>query len=266
MDATTLRKARQTLATDRWLGMDFVPVGAAGSEPARQPLPPTQLVPSGRVGESSVMPVPATVQPAFTPTGMTTEQKIAALAELEQQVIAFVQSSWPRDGWNRIVFGEGNPDAQILFIGEGPGSEEDAQGRPFVGPAGKLLDKQIAAMGLTREQVYIGNIAKTRPPGNRVPTPQEAEKWFPWLEKQIQIIGPAAIVALGATASKYLLSDPALAITRVRGQWRTYHGIPLMPTFHPAYLLRAYTPDNRRRVWEDLKKVLEHLGLPVPGA
>lgn len=191
-------------------------------------------------------------------------EKVRALAELESQVVAFVESSWPRDGWNRVVFGEGNPDTLIMFIGEGPGADEDAQGRPFVGKAGQLLDKQITAMGLERREVYIGNIAKTRPPGNRVPTPDEAAHWLPWLEKQIEIIQPRALVALGATASKYLLNDPALAITKERGRWRDYRGIPLMPTFHPAYLLRAYTEDNRRRVWDDLKKVLEHVGLPIP--
>jgi DNA polymerase len=152
-----------------------------------------------------------------------------------------------------------------MFIGEGPGAEEDAQGRPFVGPAGTLLDKQIIGMGLTREQVYIANIAKTRPPGNRVPTPDEADRWMPWLVRQIEIIGPRVIVALGATSAKYLLNNPDLKITRDRGQWCSFRGIDLMCTFHPAYLLRSYTVDNRRRVWDDLKKVLERLGLPVPG-
>ncbi len=196
---------------------------------------------------------------------MSVSEKVGALEALEHEIAAWLEANWERNGWTNVVFGEGDPDADLMFVGEGPGADEDKQGRPFVGRAGQLLDKQIAAMGLEREQVYIGNIVKTRPPGNRVPTPDEAERCMPYLIRQIEIIQPKVIVTLGATSTKYLLSDPKIAITRERGKWRQWQGVDVMPTFHPAYLLRQYTPDNRRKVWDDLQKVLERLGLPIPG-
>ncbi len=187
------------------------------------------------------------------------DEKEAALEKLKQE---FVDAGCPGSstGWTNVVFGEGYADADVMFVGEGPGAEEDRLGRPFVGRSGKLLDKQIKAMGLSREKVYIANIVKTRPPGNRVPTPEEAAEAKPYLEKQIEIICPKALVCLGATSAKYLLGDMKLRITRERGVWREYRGVPLMPTFHPAYLLRQYTAENRRRVWEDLLKVVERVG------
>jgi len=192
---------------------------------------------------------------------MSKTQKTKALKKLETEVTQWVESNWTKDGWNKVVFGEGDPDADLLFVGEGPGADEDRLGRPFVGRAGQLLDKQIAAMGLQREQVYIANIAKTRPPGNRVPNPEEAAQWLPWLEKQIETIQPKVIVTLGATSAKYLLQNMKLAITRERGTWKKYRGIDLMPTFHPAYLLRQYTKENRERVWSDLQAVMKKLGI-----
>ncbi|MBI1368195.1 MAG: uracil-DNA glycosylase [Planctomycetes bacterium] len=200
-------------------------------------------------------------QTPLPPNTMTRPQKIDALAALEQELADFVDKNWPRDGWQRLVFGEGDPEAKLMFIGEGPGADEDKLGRPFVGRAGQLLDKQIAAMTLQREEVYIANIAKTRPPENRVPTPDEAARWMPFLVRQIEIIQPKVIVTLGGTSAKYLLNDPKLAITRQRGQWRLFRGIDLMPTFHPAYLLRQYTHENRERVWLDLQAVMQKLGL-----
>ncbi|QNN25266.1 uracil-DNA glycosylase [Planctomycetales bacterium ZRK34] len=195
---------------------------------------------------------------------LSVKEKIAALDALREEVVAFLTEHWPQDGWNNPVFGEGDPDADLMFIGEAPGADEDRQGRPFVGRAGQLLEKQITAMGLTREQVYIANIGKARPPGNRVPTPEEADRMMPFLLKQIEIISPKVIVALGATSAKYLLNNPKLAITRERGAWRDFHGIDLMPTFHPAYLLRQYTKENRARVWDDLQAVMQRLGLKLP--
>ena len=197
---------------------------------------------------------------------MSANDKATAMAALEQAHTEQCPHCSPQRGQLNMVFGEGDPDADLMFIGEGPGQEEDRLGRPFVGRAGQLLDKQIIAMGLQREQVYIANIVKCRPPGNRVPTPEEAEMCMPYLERQVEIIQPGVIVALGATAAKLLLEDPKLAITRMRGQWQTYRQIDLMPTFHPAYLLRSYTPDNRRRVWDDLQQVMRRLGLPTPPA
>jgi DNA polymerase len=145
-----------------------------------------------------------------------------------------------------------------MFVGEGPGAEEDAQGEPFVGRAGKKLDEMIVAIGLRRDAVYIANIVKCRPPKNRDPERDEVETCIPFLEAQIDAIRPAVIVTLGAPATKTLL-DTRVGITRLRGNWHSYRGIPVMPTFHPAYLLRAYTPENRRKVWEDLKAARSRL-------
>ncbi len=167
------------------------------------------------------------------------------------------------------VPGEGNPNARIFFIGEGPGADEDAQGRPFVGRAGQLLDKIIVAMGLKRQDVFIGNILKCRPPGNRDPKPDEIINCLPYLQSQIELINPDVIVALGAHAARTLL-DTNKPIGQLRGKIHEYHTgidrppIKLIATYHPAYLLRSYSPDNRRKVWDDMKVVLGELGLPVP--
>ncbi len=155
-----------------------------------------------------------------------------------------------------IVFGEGNPQASLAFVGEGPGAEEDATGRPFVGRAGQLLDKIIAAIGLKREDVYIGNIVKCRPPGNRTPERDEVETCEPFLFRQLMFIRPRVIVALGSPAFQCLLRTKE-PITRARGEWREWNGIKVMPTFHPAFLLRS--PDKKREVWEDMKKVRDYL-------
>jgi DNA polymerase len=167
------------------------------------------------------------------------------------------------------VPGEGSPNAQIFFIGEGPGADEDAQGKPFVGRAGKFLDKIIAAMGLKRSEVYIGNILKCRPPGNRDPRADEIINCLPYLQRQIELINPDVIVAMGAPAAKTLLNSTK-SIGQLRGQFHEYYAgigsppIKLMATYHPAYLLRNYSRENRTRVWEDMKKVLVELGLPIP--
>jgi len=167
------------------------------------------------------------------------------------------------------VPGEGHAQADIMFVGEAPGADEDIQGRPFVGKAGHLLDKIIGACGLTRDQVFIANILKCRPPGNRDPKPDEIFKCLPYLAQQIEIIEPKVIVALGAHAARTLL-DTEAGIGKLRGQFHDCHICPargpvkLMPTYHPAYLLRNYTPEARRCVWEDMKKVLTELGLPLP--
>ncbi len=166
-------------------------------------------------------------------------------------------------GRTNIVFGEGNPNAALVFVGEGPGLEEDQRGRPFVGAAGQLLtDIIIKGMKIKREEVYICNIVKCRPPDNRNPEPDEIEACEPFLEKQLVAINPAVIVALGNTALKTLLKTPE-GITALRGKWQTYHGIPLMPTFHPAYLLR--NPNGKKLVWEDIQQVMKKLGIQVKG-
>lgn len=155
---------------------------------------------------------------------------------------------------SRIVFGEGSPDAKVAFVGEGPGAEEDRTGRPFVGRAGELLTKMIAAVGWRREDVYICNIVKCRPPDNRDPKPDEVAACRRFLERQLRALRPLAIVALGKPAASTLLGRP-LAITKVRGTWQEWEGIPVMPTYHPAFLLRSYTRENRQAVWDDLRAV-----------
>lgn len=164
------------------------------------------------------------------------------------------------------VPGEVNPDARLVFVGEAPGADEDAQGRPFVGQAGKLLDKIINAMGLRREDVFICNILKCRPPGNRDPRPDEIGSCLPYLQRQLEIIEPEVIVALGAHAARTLL-ETNKPIGQLRGQFHEYYPnlgkmpIKLMATYHPAYLLRNYSKDNRQRVWEDMQKVMAELAI-----
>jgi uracil-DNA glycosylase len=159
-------------------------------------------------------------------------------------------------GRTQIVFGQGNPEAKLLFVGEGPGEQEDVRGIPFCGRAGELLTSMIEkGLGIARSEVYICNIVKCRPPNNRTPLPDEVAACRPFLDGQIEAIGPRVIVALGKPAASLLLGRD-VAITKIRGTWHEYRGIPVMPTFHPAFVLRQYTPENRRLVWEDLKAAL----------
>ncbi|MDY7035409.1 MAG: uracil-DNA glycosylase [Thermodesulfobacteriota bacterium] len=159
-----------------------------------------------------------------------------------------------------LVFGEGSPHARLVFVGEGPGREEDLEGRPFVGEAGKLLTRIIGAMGLTREDVYICNVVKCRPPNNRDPEPDEIMACIPFLKKQIELIRPDVICALGRVAAQELL-DKDIKITKERGKWDSYMDIPVMPTYHPAYLNR--NPSAKRPVWEDVQKIMKLMGLEV---
>jgi len=155
-----------------------------------------------------------------------------------------------------LVFGEGSPDAKLVFVGEAPGADEDAQGRPFVGRAGQLLTKIISAMGLARKDVYICNILKCRPPGNRNPKPEEIQACEPFLVKQLQAINPDVICALG-TFSSHTLLKTEVPITVLRGKFHAYQGIKLMPTYHPAYLLR--NPGAKKQVWEDVQVIMKLL-------
>jgi uracil-DNA glycosylase family 4 len=192
----------------------------------------------------------------------TALDKRQALAQLDEQEVKGCTRCGLCEGRIQTVFGEGSPDAAIMFIGEGPGQNEDEQGRPFVGLAGAMLDKWIAAMALERRDVYIANVVKCRPPSNRTPTPAEVETCWPFLRQQIALISPHVIVTLGAPAAKMVL-ETTEGITSIRGRWFSYDhvepAIPVMPTFHPAYLLRAYTRENRSRVWSDLKAIKERV-------
>jgi DNA polymerase len=194
--------------------------------------------------------------------------KIEQLRHLQERASVCVKCAHLAARRHTVVFGVGNPDAKLMFVGEGPGEEEDLKGEPFVGRAGQLLTKMIVAMGLAREDVYIANIVKCRPdmppgvPGNRKPTRQEMDACVPFLRAQIDIIKPAAMVALGATAVEGLLG-PVGTIGSLRGKFLEYRNTPLMPTYHPSYLLRNASNTEKRKVWEDLLKVMERLEMPV---
>ena len=164
-------------------------------------------------------------------------------------------------GRTNIVHTEGNRKARLMFVGEAPGADEDAQARPFVGRAGQLLTKIIEAIGMKREEVLIGNVNRCRPPGNRPPTPEEASMCKPFLLREIAAVQPEVIVVLGNTATKNLL-DARLGITKLRGEFQEYKGVKVMPTFHPAYLLRD--PSKKKETWEDLKKVRDYLDKTQP--
>ena len=220
------------------------------------------FIPAAPAGEGT-----ATGQPT---NALSREEKAAALAEIDNGEVKGCTQCGLCKGRTNTVFGEGDPAAGLVFVGEGPGSEEDATGRPFVGRAGELLAKMIVAMGLSREQVFICNMVKCRPPGNRAPAPEEVQACWGYLMRQLQIIGPRVIVTLGNPATQGLLKTRT-GITKLRGQFQELPdlaeglaGIPVMPTFHPAYILRQYTPDNRKKVWSDLQQVMDLLGIQPP--
>jgi len=235
-------------------------VSAEKTEPSA--LFPAISAPSEMAPRGGLVPPPS-VEP-FTAPSLSTDEKRRRLIALDNNEVRGCTRCRLCETRTQTVFGEGDADAPIFFIGEGPGENEDLKGRPFVGRAGELLDKMIAGMGLKREQVYIANIVKCRPPGNRVPMPDEVATCTPYLERQIEIIRPKVIVTLGLPALKYMMNDPKLTMGRSRGNWREWRGIKLMPTFHPAYVLRQYTDETRAAVWSDLKQVLVELGMPIP--
>ncbi|HYF48864.1 MAG TPA: uracil-DNA glycosylase [Planctomycetota bacterium] len=201
---------------------------------------------------------PAAAAPAVDLANLSAEERAARWKALEARALACTSCVLHRTR-KTVVFGDGNRESKLVFVGEGPGADEDEQGKPFVGRAGQLLNKIIeAGMKLKREDVYICNVVKCRPPQNREPLPDEVAACNPFLEEQIALIRPKVIVTLGRPATKTLLNN-AQGITSLRGRWFSYRGIPVMPTFHPAFLLRTYTEENRRAVWDDMKKVLEKL-------
>jgi uracil-DNA glycosylase family 4 len=194
--------------------------------------------------------------------------KADSLAAVRERVVACTKCAHLACSRTQTVFGVGNPDADLMFIGEAPGADEDQQGEPFVGRAGQLLTRILKAMNFAREEVYIANILKCRPDmpagsfGNRPPTPTEMQTCLPYLVEQIDIIQPSVLVALGAVAVEGLLGTRA-TMRELRGRWHTYNSIPLMITYHPAYLLRNQAPSEKRKVWEDMLQVLERLEQPI---
>jgi len=194
--------------------------------------------------------------------------KAAAFAALRERALACVKCPNLASSRKTVVFGVGNIDSPLMFVGEAPGADEDERGEPFVGKAGQLLTKIIETMGLQRGDIYIGNILKCRPDtpgqsaGNRKPTTDEMATCIPYLHEQIDLIQPKVLVALGATAVEGLLGK-TIGITKLRGTWKTYRNIPLMPTYHPAYLLRNQAMSEKRKVWEDMLQVMEKLGMNI---
>jgi DNA polymerase len=271
----------QSLEDLRLAGVDFIPrpVVDAPTPPGRVPLPAQPVVVQATAEpptSQATMPPPlplgtprvGTAEPSARRELPTAEERARRQALLDE-----VRDRYERDAphqrfvtaHTRIVFGEGDPCARLMFVGEAPGEEEDRTGRPFVGRAGQLLDKMIAAMGLRREQVYIANVLKTRPPNNATPTPEEAALCAPYLYDQIRIVSPEVLVTLGLPATRLILGTDE-SMSRLRGRWGAFttpdgRTIPVMPTYHPAYVLRQYTPEVRGKVWADLKLVMDRLGL-----
>jgi len=217
---------------------------------------------------------PAPALPALPALNISAAEKPAAFAALRERALACTKCPHLVTTRQNVVFGVGDPNAQLMFVGEAPGVDEDRQGEPFVGRAGQILTGMIRGMNLTRDTVYIANILKCRPDtpfgksGNRPPRPEERAACLPYLLEQIQLIQPRVIVALGGTAVEGLFGQSEVRITRLRGSWMSFHGTPVMPTFHPSYVLRAEDgPDKgratKRQVWEDMLQVMERLEMPV---
>ena len=273
MDRDQLRRVvKQHAETSRLLGVDFVPVfrgevselalPVAGEEPVAE-VPPKKAV-------TAVVEEKLERKAARPAQGdhRTRESVRAELDEILRRYEADAPHKAFKTAHNRIVFDDGDCCARLMFIGEAPGEEEDIQGKPFVGRGGQLLNKMITGMGLKREEVYIANVLKTRPPDNATPTLDECRLCQQYLFDQVAAVRPEVIVTLGLTATRVVLASEAL-MSSLRGRWHEFEltdgtKIPVMPTYHPAYLLRAYTAENREKVWMDLKQVLERIGLATP--
>ena len=245
------------------------PVPASFAAPAFAADPAVVSAQRAADGPGNAAAIRPIVDSVVPPPGPSNAERLAVLERTHAAVCPHCTTA---TGHTSLVFGEGNPDAALVFIGEAPGETEDRTGRPFVGPAGEKLDEMIAAMGLRREDVYIANVLKSRPPNNRTPLASEVERCGPYLLAQLAIIRPKAIVTLGGPATKLLLASE-LGITRLRGIPALVRlgeaagapfDVPVMPTFHPAYLLRNYTVETRRQMWSDLKQALAMIGREPP--
>ncbi len=236
-----------------------LPAFAAGQRLAVTPatfapvLPPAVYDMPKPISFNDLAALPASLIPA--------SERAAALAAVQGDIGDCTRCPLAYAGRRKIVFGNGNPGARLMFVGEGPGADEDITGEPFVGKAGQLLNNMIQAMGLRREQVYVANIVKCRPPANRVPEPAEANTCTQFLVRQIDIVHPEVIVALGATAALYLLGVKQ-SLATLRGQWHSCRGAKLAVTYHPAFLLRD--PRQKGEAWKDLQRVMAELGLEPP--
>lgn len=276
MDTPTIQEIRAWLEREEALGLEVVPrsVGASiaeGDSARTERRPSEEQRAAGFVVASETSasgPAPSLVrggQPATSLSAVLVEPEIRVAATLDglRDVLGDCRRCKLCEGRTNIVYGVGSPNARVFFVGEGPGEDEDARGEPFVGEAGGLLTKIIVAMGLQRHDVYIANVVKCRPPNNRDPQPDEIVACEPFLRRQIEIVRPEVLVSLGNFATHALLGQRT-PISRLRGQWQRVGDVPLMPTFHPAYLLR--NPSDKGLVWRDIQLVMERLQLPLPPA
>jgi uracil-DNA glycosylase family 4 len=235
----------------------------AAEAEAAEPAPQSFHLPESQPESKEVQPItlrkPFPVVPAIAPAVPAAER--AAAMQLIRDEMGECTRCALHKGRNKLVFGDGSPTARLMFVGEGPGADEDAQGLPFVGKAGQLLNNMIAAMGLKREEVYIANVVKCRPPGNRVPEPEEGATCSPFLFRQIDVVRPEVLVALGATAATWLLGTRQ-PLAGLRGRVHTMRGTRLIVTYHPAYLLRD--PRQKKEAWADLQIAMRELGLKSP--
>jgi DNA polymerase len=229
------------------------------AEPASQSFHLPESQPESMEVQSITLRKPFPVVPAIAPAIPAAER--AAAMQLIREELGECTRCALHKGRNKLVFGDGSPTARLMFVGEGPGADEDAQGLPFVGKAGQLLNNMIAAMGLKREEVYIANVVKCRPPGNRVPEPEEGATCSPFLFRQIDVVRPEVLVALGATAATWLLGTRQ-PLAGLRGRVHTMRGTRLVVTYHPAYLLRD--PRQKKEAWADLQIAMKELGLKLP--
>jgi uracil-DNA glycosylase len=267
-----LRMAKEHVESLRAAGVEWIALGDASSPKAvgaseAPKSPPPEAARGGRphaeASESALVGRPGLFDQPVAAPAMSSEEKRKALQELnEKHVVGCPRCPVLVRNRTQTVFGVGNPDAALVFVGEAPGADEDAQGEPFVGAAGRLLNRIIEACAMKREDVYICNILKCRPPGNRTPLPDEIANCFPYLEQQLAIIRPKFLCALGAVAAQALLGTTQ-SIGKLRGRFHSYQGIPVLCTYHPAYLLRS--PEKKREVWEDMKMLLARMGRPVTG-
>jgi DNA polymerase len=255
-----IRQVAQHLDSHRGAGIEWI---------ANVPLPEIKAAPAAHTSLPMIETAAPAIQtslfaaaPADPAMPADLEQRRQELAALAKRVAACMRCPQLASTRTQTVFGVGPLDPELCFVGEAPGADEDRIGEPFVGPAGQLLTRIIIACGMKREEVFICNILRCRPPGNRQPTPEEAGNCKEYLERTLDLVRPKFICALGATAVIHLLGTTT-SISRLRGRFLDYRGIPVMCTFHPSYLLRA--PEKKKEVWEDMKALLARMGKPIPG-
>jgi DNA polymerase len=253
-----LRQLRQQLDSLKSAGVEWLP---SCPPVTASPAPPPGITSTSSSGPPSPAAADGLFDREAAGSELPLEERGKALETICARVAKCTRCPELAATRRHTVFGVGRVGPEICFVGEAPGADEDAQGEPFVGAAGQLLNRIITACGMKREEVYICNIIKCRPPGNRLPLASEAANCREYLEGQIELVGTKLICALGACAAQNLLGT-TLAIGKLRGQFHNYRGVPVLCTYHPAYLLRS--PDKKRDVWEDMKKVLQRLGRPVP--